>query len=58
MLRHILDSIFISGTKPEEVGTLSPSAFKASTQALIDAGLLKKTPDFSRFAPFNTESSR
>ena len=58
MLRHILNSIFVPGSRPEEVGTLSPSAFKASTQALIGAGLLKKAPDYSRFAPFDQVGSQ
>ena len=58
MLRHILDSIFVPGENPERVGTLSPSEFQASAQALVDAGHLKNPPSFLRFAPFEKEEGR
>ena len=56
MLRHMLDAIFVPGESQKQLGTLSPSEFKSTAQALLNAGLLKKSPDFSRFAPFNNES--
>ena len=58
MLRHILDSIFVPGESPERVGTLSPSEFQASVQALVDADHLKNPPSFLRFAPFEKEEGR
>ena len=58
MLRHIVDSIFVPDESAEQVGTLSLSEFQASAQALRNAGLLKKTPVFSRFAPFEKERAQ
>ena len=52
MLRHILDSIFVPGERPEQAGSLSAAEFQATAQALQDAGLLKALPSFSHFAPF------
>ena len=58
MLRHLLDSIFVPGEKPEQAGSLSASEFQATAQALQGAGFIKQLPSFSRFAPFDKKENR
>ena len=56
MLRHILDSIFVSGTPPAAFGSLDRNEFASAVLARWAAGLLDQAPEFAVFAPFEGES--
>jgi len=58
MLRHVLDSIFVAGERPESVATLRRAEFESTAQALLGAGFISELPSFSRFAPFDQRSGQ